>query len=189
MDSLLRRVGVAFALGACLVAAAPAQPARAATAAEIDRKVTAALNNLYATNSAAKMLGAEAKGILVFPDIVKGAFIVGGQYGQGALRKKGRTVAYYNSVAASYGLQAGGHKFGYALFFMTDSALEYLDKTGGLEIGVGPAVTLVDEGLAKSLTTTTARSDVYAFVFDQKGLLAGLGIQGSKISRIHPKKQ
>ncbi len=181
------RLGVAFVIGACLVAAAPARPARADTAASINRKVSAALKTLYAKNPAAKMLGSEAKGILVFPDIVKGAFVVGGQYGQGALRKKGRTVAYYSSLAASYGLQAGGHKFGYALFFMSDSALQYLDKTEGWEIGVGPSVTLVDEGVAKSLTTTTARSDVYAFVFDQKGLMAGMGIQGSKISRIHPK--
>jgi len=183
-----RRLGVALAVSLCLIAVQP-HSARAATAAEIDRKVTAALNALYAKNPAAKLLGKEAKGILVFPEIVKGAFVVGGQYGQGALRKGRRTVAYYNTLAASYGLQAGGHKFGYALFFMSDSALKYLETTEGLEIGVGPAVTVVDEGVAKSVTTTTARSDVYAFIFDQKGLMAGLGIQGSKITRIHPDKK
>jgi lipid-binding SYLF domain-containing protein len=181
-----RRLGMVLAVAVGL-SAVPNHAARAATAGQIDQKVTAPLKTLYATNSAAKLLGAEAKGILVFPEIVKGAFIVGAQYGQGALRRGGRTVGYYNTAAASYGLQAGGHKFGYALFFMSDSAMKYLDSSGGFEIGVGPAVTRVDEGIAKSLTTTTARSDVYAFVFDQKGLLAGIGLQGSKITRIHPK--
>ncbi len=82
------------------------------------------------------------------------------------------------------GLPAGAQSFGYALFFMTDSALKYLDKSGGWEVGTGPSVVIVDEGTARALTTTTAKSDVYAFFFDQKGLMAGLGLQGSQISRI-----
>jgi lipid-binding SYLF domain-containing protein len=101
--------------------------------------------------------------------------------------KNGRTVAYYNTVAASYGLQAGVQSFSYALFFMTDDALKYLDKSEGWEVGVGPSIVVVDAGAAKSLTTTTAKSDVYAFIFDQKGLMAGLGLQGSKITKINPK--
>ena len=99
---------------------------------------------------------------------------------------KGRTVGYYNSLAASYGLQAGVQSFGYALFFMNKEALAYLDRSEGWEIGVGPSIVIVDAGAAKSLTTTTAKDDVYAFTFDQKGLMAGLGIQGSKITRIYP---
>ena len=74
--------------------------------------------------------------------------------------------------------------FGYVLFFMTDSALAYLDKSEGFEIGVGPSIVVLDEGKAKTLTTTTGKSDVYAFIFSQKGLMAGLGLQGSKISRM-----
>ncbi len=132
----------------------------------------------------AKDFAKKAKGILVFPSIVKGGFIIGGQYGEGALRKGGKTVGYYNSVAGSYGLQLGLQKFGYALFFMTDSALGYLDKSDGWEIGVGPSIVIVDEGLAKSMTTTTAKDDIYAFFFNQKGLMAGLGLQGSKITKI-----
>jgi lipid-binding SYLF domain-containing protein len=93
-------------------------------------------------------------------------------------------VGYYSTVAASYGLQAGAQSFGYALFFITDKALDYLKKSEGWEIGVGPSIVIVDEGIAKSLTTTTAKSDIYAFFFDQKGLMAGLGLQGSKITRI-----
>src|SRR5262249_47419616 len=93
-------------------------------------------------------------------------------------------VAYYNSVAASYGFQAGVQKFGYALFFMTNAALDQLDSTDGFELGVGPSLVVVDEGMGKSITTNTITSDVYAFIFSQKGLMAGAGIQGSKSTRI-----
>src|SRR5439155_27187902 len=101
-----------------------------------------------------------------------------------ALGRQGKTVGYYNTVAASYGLQAGVQEFGYALFFMSDSALGYLDRSDGFELGVGPSIVVVDAGKAKALTTTTAQNDIYAFIFDQRGLMAGAGLQGSKISRI-----
>ena len=164
------------------------RPAIAETAAEIDRDVDSALLKLYASSPTAKELSQVAKGILVYPDVVKAGLIVGGQYGTGALRVEGKTVGYYNTVAASYGLQAGAQKFGYALFFLTQSALDYLTKSKGWEIGVGPSVVVVDEGLARSLTTTTAKEEIYAFFFHQKGLMAGLGLQGSKITRITPDK-
>jgi lipid-binding SYLF domain-containing protein len=159
----------------------------AASAKEISSSARAALNRLYASNPEAKTLAQKAKGILVFPSILKAGFIVGGQGGDGAMFKRGKTVGYYRSAAASYGLQAGAQKFGYALFFMTDSALSYLDKSGGWELGSGPSLVVVDEGVAKSMSTTTLTQDVYAYIFSQKGLMAGLGIQGSKITRIHPK--
>jgi lipid-binding SYLF domain-containing protein len=161
------------------------QPVFAGTAAEIDRDVDSALLKLYEKTPAAKELSKVAKGILVFPDIVKGGLIIGGQYGEGALRVDGKTVGYYSSVAASYGLQAGVQKFGYALFFITGSALDYLKKSEGWEIGTGPSLVIVDEGVAGSLTTTTAKSDIYAFFFDQKGLMAGIGLQGSKITKLN----
>ncbi len=177
-----------FALTLLLGLAAPA-PARAATAAEIDRDVDAALQKLYASTPAAKRLATKASGILVFPNIVKGGLIIGGQYGEGALRRKGKTVAYYDTAAASYGLQAGVQTFGYALFFMDAEALGYLDRSEGWEVGVGPSLVLVDEGMAETLTTTTAQKGVYAFIFGQQGLMAGIGLQGSKITRIHPAKK
>jgi lipid-binding SYLF domain-containing protein len=163
-------------------------PAIAASAVEIDRDVNAALKELYVSSPVAKDLSTKAKAILVFPSIVKGGFMVGGQYGEGALIKEGKTVGYYNSVAVSYGLQAGLQKFGYALFFMKDSALEYLDKSEGWEIGVGPSIVIVDKGTARALTSTTAKDDIYAFFFDQTGLMAGLGLQGSKITKIKKDK-
>lgn len=180
--SCLSVVIIVLALGAShLMGAALAS---AASAAEIEQGVNAAEKELYAKFPAAKALAQSAKGILIFPEIVKGGFVVGGLYGEGALRKEGKTVGYYSTVAGSYGLQAGLQKYGYALFLMTDAVLDYLKKSDGWEIGVGPSIVIVDAGMAKSMTTTTAKSDIYAFFFDQKGLMAGLGLQGSKITRI-----
>lgn len=153
---------------------------------EIDREVDVALAQLYEATPEAKYLAQRAKGILVFPHVIKAGFIAGAQYGKGAMRQRGRTTGYYSVVAASYGLQAGAQMFGYALFFMNDAALADLDSSAGFEVGVGPSVVLVDEGMAKTLTTRTLQEDVYAFTFGQQGLMAGMGLQGSKISRITP---
>jgi len=158
----------------------------APSASEIDRGASAALSQLYSQNAAARALGAKAQAVLVFPDIRKGAFIVGAQYGYGALRRGRTTIGYYSTAAASYGFQAGVKKFGYALFFMTPSALSYLEKSGGWAIGTGPSIVVVDQGMARSMTTTSMRSDVYAFVFSQTGLMGGIGLEGSKITKISP---
>lgn len=178
-------------LGLLILAALLIQAPRtclAATAGEINRDVSNALTVLYRTTPAAKEMASIAKGVLVFPSIIKGGFIIGGQYGEGALRVGGKTTGYYRTVAASYGLQAGAQSFGYALFFLSDADLAYLGKSDGWEIGVGPTVVVMDEGLARSFSTTTAKSGIYAFFFNQKGLMAGLGIQGSKITRFQPDK-
>lgn len=175
---------LACAVSVAVLALARPPSARAASAVEIDGEATRALARLTAANPAAKMLAERAKGVLVFPTMVKAGFMFGGQIGEGALRKKGKTVAYYNSVAASYGFQAGVQSFSYALFFMNDAALEQLDATRGFEVGVGPSIVLLDQGVARTLTSNTLTSDVYAMVFGQKGLMAGAGIQGSKITRI-----
>jgi|SRR5579862_4616154 len=177
-------------LGLAVVLSTGAQTAMAGSAKEIAQNAHKALDALCTKNQAARLLRTEAVAFLVFPSIYKAGFIIGGQGGDGALFKeskhKSTTVGYYRSVAASYGLQAGVQKFGYALFFMKESALEYLDKSDGWEIGVGPSIVVVDAGVGKTLTTTTGRSDVYAFIFSQKGLMAGIGIQGTKITKIHP---
>ena len=181
----IRSLTLASVMVTAALASTVPRPAVAATAAELTRASGAELNKLYARQPSAKVLGEKAKGILVFPAMVKAGFMFGGQIGEGALRKNGRVVAYYNSVAASYGFQAGVQAFGYAMFLMTNAAVEYLDKSGGWEVGVGPSIVVVDTGVARNLTTTTIQSDVYAFVFDQRGLMAGIGIQGSKITRIN----
>jgi lipid-binding SYLF domain-containing protein len=159
-------------------------PVSGASAAEIDRGVRSALQNLYAGSPSARALGQKAKAILVFPSIVKGGFIVGGQYGEGALLKNGKTAGYYNTIQASYGLQAGLQKYGYVLFLMSDSAIDWVNRSNGWEVGTGPSIVIVDVGKATSMSTTTLHSEIYAFFFSQKGLMAGLGLQGTKITRI-----
>jgi len=159
-------------------------PAGAASAAEIDRDARNALEKLYAKSASAKTMGEKAAGILVFPKIIKGGFMVGGKIGEGALLKGGKTAGYYNAIQVSYGLQAGLQTYGYVLFFMTDKAMAWLDKSDGWEIGVGPTIVVVEIGAASSTSTTTAQAEIYAFFFNQKGLMGGLGLQGTKITKI-----
>jgi len=164
-----------------------AHSALAKDAAEISKDSQAALQALYKNVPKAKEIGGKALAVLVFPSVIKAGLGVGGQYGDGALIKGGKTVAYYNTSGASVGLQAGAQKYGYALFFMNANALQQIDKADGFDIGVGPTVVVMDEGMAKSMTTTTMKDDIYAFIFSQKGLMAGLGLQGNKITKINPK--
>ena len=160
--------------------------ALAQSASAIDRNAKAALASLYQNTPGAKALADKAVAVLIFPTIVKGGFIFAGQFGDGALRRNGKTVAYYRSLAASYGFQAGIQAFGYVLFFMDDASLQYLNASDGWELGVGPSLVVLDAGFGKNLSTTTLQSGVYAFIFDQTGLMGGMGIQGTKITRINP---
>jgi lipid-binding SYLF domain-containing protein len=125
-----------------------------------------------------------AKAILVFPNIVKAGLIFGGAYGEGELLVNNKVESYYNSVSASWGLQAGAQSYGYVVYLMTDKAVKYVRDTNGWEIGVGPTVVVVNEGVAKNLSSTTLKDDAYAFIFDQQGLMASLSIEGTKISKI-----
>ena len=156
----------------------------AATAEDLNRDAADALQMLYRTNPVAADLSKNARAILVFPNVVKAGLVFGGSYGEGVLRQNSRPIDYYNTASASWGLQAGAQSYGYALFLMNDKAVDYLKTSKGWEIGVGPTVVIVNEGVAKNLSTTTAKDDVYGFIFDQKGLMAGISIEGSKISRI-----
>lgn len=176
--SIARRLSV-FLFALLLPLAAPA-----ASRADLDASSKRVLDKLLADVPAAKALHARAVGVLVFPSITKAGFMIGGQYGEGVLWQKGKPVAYYNTAGASYGLQAGAQQYGYAMFFMNQKALDSLNATQGFEVGVGPSVVVVDQGMAKSMTSTTVTEDVYAFIFAQKGLMAGIGIQGNKITKI-----
>jgi lipid-binding SYLF domain-containing protein len=155
-------------------------------AAELSKDSQAALAALYAKVPAAKALGAKAQAVLVFPKVTKAGLGIGGQHGDGALLRGGKAVGYYSTSGASFGLQAGGQTYGYAMFFMKAEALKQLDVAKGFEVGVGPTVVVMDEGKAKSSTTTTMNDDIYAFIFSQKGLMGGLGIQGNNIRKIDP---
>ena len=157
-----------------------------ASASQIDREATQSLTALYNNTPGAKALADKAVAVLVFPNIVKGGFIIAGQFGDGALRKNRKTVAYYRSLAASYGFQAGAQAFGYVLFFMDDDSLRYLENSAGWEVGTGPSLVVLDAGFGKNMSTTTMQKGVYAFIFNQKGLMGGVGIQGTKITKINP---
>jgi lipid-binding SYLF domain-containing protein len=143
-----------------------------------------ALQQLTAQNPAAARANSTALAVLVFPNVVKAGFMVGAQGGKGILFVQGEPAGHYRTVAASYGFQAGVQKYGYVLFFMDQDSLDWINKTRGWEIGTGPSVVIVDKGKARSFSTNTMHSGIYAFIFDQKGLMAGLGLQGSKIKRI-----
>lgn len=184
--TLLRRSFLAFpvavTLACCLGTLTPS--ARAATAEDLNLSAAQALKDLYQHNLVAADISKQAKAILVFPNIIKAGLFFGGSYGEGVLMKDSRVVDYYNSVGGSWGLQAGAQSYGYAVFLMTDDAVRYLDASRGWEIGVGPTVVVVNEGAAKNLSTSTLKESAYAFIFDQQGLMAGISIEGTKISRI-----
>ena len=144
----------------------------------------AALNQLVAQNEAAGKVSANALAVLVFPKVVKAGFLVGAQGGEGVLFVHGKPAGRYRTVAGSYGLQAGVQKFGYALFFMNQKAVDWVNKAHGWSLGSAPSLVVVDKGMARTMNTDTLHSGIYAFTFDQKGLMGGLGIQGSKIERL-----
>ena len=144
----------------------------------------AALQSLYKTTPGAQALGDKAAGVLVFPKIVRAGFIVGGSGGEGVLYVKGKPNGYYSSGSASVGLQAGAQSFAYAVFFMTSKELKSFQKSSGWDIGMAPTVVVIDSGAGKDINTTTAASVIYAFIFDQSGLMAGLALQGQKITKI-----
>ena len=159
--------------------------AMAATAEDLDHDAAQALATLYKTHPTAEVIARTAKAILVFPKIVKAGLVFGGSYGEGVLMKGGRVTDYFNSVSASWGWQAGAESYAYVVFLMSDKAVKYLSETKGWEIGVGPSVVAVNEGVAKNLSSSSLKDDAYAFIFDQQGLMASLSIEGTKISRIH----
>ena len=158
--------------------------AQAASAEDLNRDSAQALRNLTQTNRVAADLAQHARAVLVFPNIVKAGLVFGGAYGEGTLSKGGHVTDYYNSVTGSWGLQAGAQSYGYVVFLMNDKAVGYIDKSKGWEIGVGPTVVVVDEGVAKNFSSSTLKRDAYAFIFNQQGLMAGVSIEGTKISRI-----
>jgi len=184
MVRTMRVVTVGLLIATAVSMPLAARPAAADSARELEADGRAALRNLYANQPSAKRISPKAKAILVFPDMVKAGFMFGGQIGEGVLFRGGRAAGYYNTVAGSYGFQAGIQKYGYALFFMNNDALKQLEALEGFEVGVGPSIVIMDEGMGKSMTSNTITSDVYAYIFNQKGLMGGMGIQGSKITKI-----
>ena len=160
------------------------ESAVAATAEDLNKDADQALKTLYRTNPVAEHISKQARAVLVFPKIIKAGLVFGGSYGEGVLKDGPKIVNYYNSVSGSWGLQAGAQSYGYVMFLMNNKAVDYINKSEGWEIGVGPTVVIVNEGVAKNLSTSTLKDDAYAFIFDQEGLMAGVSIEGTKISKI-----
>jgi lipid-binding SYLF domain-containing protein len=183
----MSRRSAVLGIGAATVVLAAPTLVMAATKSEIEADSRAALSRLYAHNAWAKSVGKRAKGILVFPKVYKGGFIVGGSSGEGALLVKDKVAKYMVISGASVGLQAGGQAYAYVMFFMTEKKLAEVTKNESWDIGADPNVVLVDEGAAKELDTTSLDKEVYAFVFGQKGLMAGISLKGNRTKEIHPK--
>lgn len=182
MSNASRR-SVLAALGAAGLLAACSRP-EGSSASELVTTSRASLENLYATNPSAKAIGEKAKGVLVFPNIVEGGFIVGGQGGKGVLFERREPVGYYGIGSASIGLQAGAQSYSRAIFFMTDEALRYLKDSKGFEVGGNATFTVADAGIGGDVSTTTARDPIVAFAYGQQGLLGGVSVKGSKITKL-----
>jgi lipid-binding SYLF domain-containing protein len=170
MQSL--RWAIVFVAATFVCAALPslAQDEGKEKASELASSSQKALSQLQAKVQLAKLLTPKAHAILVFPKVTKAGLMIGGQYGEGSLLKSGAATGYYKTTGASFGLQAGGQAFAYAMFFMNEKALASLDSANGFEVGVGPSIVVVDEGMAKTTTSKTLKEDVYAFIFGQKSL-------------------
>ena len=173
----------AIVLSVCAAAGKPAMAKSGQT--ELVAKSRAALEELYAVSPEAKQLRERAQAILVFPDIFKAGFLLGGSGGKGVLfSPNGHVLGYYSVGSVSFGLQAGAQTFSEAMFLTTPESLEYIKSTDGWSIGAGPSVVVMDKGAAEDFSSTTLRSDVYAFVYGQEGVMGGIGVQGQKITKL-----
>jgi len=162
-------------------------PVQARTAEEITQQGVSTLHRLEAREPSSRLFARHAKAVLVFPSIFKAGLVFGGESGNGVLLIDGRPAGYYNLSGGSWGLQIGAQKFSYVVFFMNDSSLKYLQDSDGFAAGTGPSIAVINKSAAAEGDTTTIAKDVYAFPFNGKGLMADLTLQGTKISRIHPR--
>jgi lipid-binding SYLF domain-containing protein len=153
-------------------------------AAEIDRNVDAAYEQLLASSPEIRDLAEKSVAILVFPTVTKGGFMIGGQYGEGAMLQGGETTGYYSLAGISYGLQIGGQQFSYAMFFLNDAALQYFRNNNGWEAGTGPTLVGGREGWSASMGTNNLQGDIVPVFYGQAGLMAGVGLQGTKITKL-----
>jgi lipid-binding SYLF domain-containing protein len=161
-----------------------AGPATAETAAEINAGVEAARDKCAAEVTGCEAAAEQARGMLVFPEITKGAVGIGGSYGEGALIVDDRTEGYYSTAAASIGLQLGGEKYSQILMFMTPETLENFRSSSGWEVGANAKVTVIDQGKAADIRSVIAENPVVAFVFGQQGLMGDLSVEGAKITKL-----
>ena len=177
----------ALALAAVLITGVAAESVWAKTAQEINASVNACLSRFYKQVKGGKEMAAKAKGMLVMPNVVKAGLIVGGEYGEGALRVGGKTVSYYNLASGSVGFQIGGEAKDFVILFMTDEVLKQFQASNGWEVGLDGNVALVTIGGGERVDFTKMSDPIIGFVFDVKGLMADISLKGAKFTKIMPK--
>lgn len=179
---------LALGLAGCTNTQGPASAGTSTgtTAARINQEVDAALSQLYQTRPGARQLAEQAEAVLVFPNVTQAGLGIGGLYGNGAMRENGRTVGYYNIAGGTFGWQIGAQSFSQAYFFNTPEALETFRKTRGFEVGAGATAVAADFGADGSITTSSLQKPVVTATWGQSGLMAGLNLEGIKITEINP---
>jgi lipid-binding SYLF domain-containing protein len=178
---------IAFLMTALMIMGFAAEVALAKTAQEINASVNACLDRFYKQVKGGKEIAAKAKGVLVMPNVVKAGLIVGGEYGEGALRVGGKTASYYNLASGSIGFQIGGEAKDFVILFMTDEVLKQFQASKGWEVGLDGNVALVNIGGGERVDFTKMKDPIIGFVFDVKGLMADISLKGAKFSKITPK--
>ena len=168
-----------------IVAPGAAPPCKAASGPEIEAEVRATLGEFFHKVGSALELANRAVAVLVFPTVVKAGFGIGGEYGEGALHIRGQTVAYYNIISGSIGFQLGAQARSVIIMFMTEQALAQFQATDGWKVGIDGSITVIAIGLGGAIDTSSITSPIVGFIFDQKGLMYNLTLEGSKISRIY----
>lgn len=195
MNTITRRVLTAALLGTMALGGAACTSASSRTSgsategsdrATIDRDVTAAISDLYAQNPGARELADNSVAMLVFPSITTAGFGFGGSYGTGAMQEGGRTTAYYNLIAASFGFQIGAQTFSQVYFFNTAEALQTFKDNKGFEAGAGLTAVAADFGAGGSISSSTLQEPVVVVTWGQSGLMAGATVEGVKMTEINP---
>jgi lipid-binding SYLF domain-containing protein len=175
----------AFALNGCTTTTTSGKADNSAVRAEIDEGVNSTLNRLYAQVNGSRELVAKANGVLVFPRVIAAGLVVGGEYGKGALRVKGRTEGYYRITSVSVGFQAGAQSKAILVLFMTKEALDKFRASRGWTVGVDASVALVKVGANGAIDIATATNPVQVIVLTNAGLMANLSLEGTKISPLN----
>jgi lipid-binding SYLF domain-containing protein len=166
----------------CSTTSKPADPTPASKKQSIDAGVDAALAQLYAQDPAARELVLKARGTLVFPSVVTAGFVVGGSYGEGALRSYGASERYYKTLAGSVGLLAGAESKSVFILFMTQGALDKFRASNGWTVGADASVSMMKVGANAAVDSETAKQEVIGYVLNKSGLMANLSLAGTKVS-------
>ena len=178
----LTAIALASSLAACNTAKTPTEAA--SKRQEINTGVDSALNKLYSSTPGSREQASKAKGILVFPSVIAAGLVVGGEYGEGALREGGKSVGYYKTSTASLGLQIGAQSKAVIMMFMTQEALDKFRASKGWTAGADGSVAVAKTGANGALDTATTNAPIVGFVLTNSGLMANLSFEGTKVSKL-----